>query len=93
MIHYPQVHSVVRQVVYSPFRQRDDDGDSHRGIACALTDVQDKADGMIAHLASLAEQRLIISFAPNTLAYSLLKRVGELFPGPSKVREGHRALV
>lgn len=41
---------------------------------------------MVAHLASLAEDRLIISFAPNTLAYSILKRIGELFPGPSKVR-------
>lgn len=41
---------------------------------------------MVAHLASLAEERLIISFAPNTLAYSILKRIGELFPGPSKVR-------
>lgn len=43
---------------------------------------------MVAHLASLAEDRLIISFAPNTLAYSILKRIGELFPGPSKVRQG-----
>lgn len=41
---------------------------------------------MVQHLASLSEDRLIISFAPNTLAYSILKRIGELFPGPSKVR-------
>ena len=40
---------------------------------------------MITHLAGLAEKRLIISFAPYTLYYSVLKRVGELFPGPSKV--------
>lgn len=40
---------------------------------------------MISHLASLADQRLIISFAPKTPYYSLLKRIGELFPGPSKV--------
>lgn len=33
-----------------------------------------------------ADERLIISFAPNTLAYAILKRIGELFPGPSKVR-------
>ncbi|GLT83885.1 hypothetical protein SLE2022_021510 [Rubroshorea leprosula] len=45
---------------------------------------QSKADGMIPHLASLAEKRLILSFAPKTLYYDLLKRVGELFPGPSK---------
>lgn len=50
---------------------------------------QDKVDGMVAHLASLAEDRLIISFAPNTLAYSILKRIGELFPGPSKATRAY----
>lgn len=39
---------------------------------------QDKADEMIRHLASLAKDRLIISFAPKTLFYSALKRVGKL---------------
>ena len=47
---------------------------------------QNKVDGMIQHLSGLAQERLIISFAPKTLAYSILKRIGELFPGPSKVR-------
>jgi hypothetical protein len=46
---------------------------------------QDKADAMVTHLASLAENRLIVSFAPKTPYYSVLKRIGELFPGPSKV--------
>jgi 2-polyprenyl-3-methyl-5-hydroxy-6-metoxy-1,4-benzoquinol methylase len=46
---------------------------------------QEKADAMISHLAGLADERLIVSFAPKTVFYSLLKRVGELFPGPSKV--------
>ncbi len=41
---------------------------------------------MITHLASLSGRRLIISFAPWTPAYAVLKRIGELFPGPSKVR-------
>jgi magnesium-protoporphyrin O-methyltransferase len=49
---------------------------------------QDKADAMISHLASLADSRLIISFAPKTPYYSILKRIGELFPGPSKVGGG-----
>lgn len=40
---------------------------------------------MIKHLASLADERLIISFAPYTPYYAVLKRIGELFPGPSKV--------
>ncbi|KAM7277158.1 hypothetical protein ACFE04_019024 [Oxalis oulophora] len=50
---------------------------------------QNKADGMIAHLASLAENRLVLSFAPNTLYFSLLKRIGELFPGPSKATRAY----
>ncbi|CAI9113743.1 OLC1v1014409C1 [Oldenlandia corymbosa var. corymbosa] len=50
---------------------------------------QSKADGMIAHLASLAENRLILSFAPKTLYYSALKRIGELFPGPSKATRAY----
>ncbi|XP_073143583.1 magnesium protoporphyrin IX methyltransferase, chloroplastic [Henckelia pumila] len=50
---------------------------------------QSKADAMIAHLASLAKDRLILSFAPKTFYYSLLKRVGELFPGPSKATRAY----
>ncbi|XP_021719247.1 magnesium protoporphyrin IX methyltransferase, chloroplastic-like [Chenopodium quinoa] len=50
---------------------------------------QDKADAMIGHLASLAENRLILSFAPKTFFYSLLKRIGELFPGPSKATRAY----
>ncbi len=40
---------------------------------------------MVEHLASLADKRLVISFAPYTVQYAILKRIGELFPGPSKV--------
>ncbi|XP_004297488.1 PREDICTED: magnesium protoporphyrin IX methyltransferase, chloroplastic [Fragaria vesca subsp. vesca] len=50
---------------------------------------QSKADGMIAHLASLAENRLLLSFAPKTLYYDILKRIGELFPGPSKATRAY----
>ncbi|KAF5730998.1 magnesium protoporphyrin IX methyltransferase chloroplastic [Tripterygium wilfordii] len=50
---------------------------------------QSKADGMIAHLASLADKRLILSFAPKTFYYDLLKRIGELFPGPSKATRAY----
>eukprot|EP00877_Chromochloris_zofingiensis_P012455 jgi/Chrzof1/7463/Cz02g24270.t1_CHLM[v5.2] len=50
---------------------------------------QNKVDEMISHLASLADQRLIISFAPKTLSYSILKRIGELFPGPSKATRAY----
>ena len=51
---------------------------------------QDKAAEMIAHLSSLAESRLILSFAPKTLALSILKKIGELFPGPSKTTRAYQ---
>jgi magnesium-protoporphyrin O-methyltransferase len=51
---------------------------------------QDKAADMIAHLSSLAESRLILSFAPKTLALSLLKKIGEFFPGPSKATRAYQ---
>ncbi|GAB4200192.1 MAG: magnesium protoporphyrin IX methyltransferase [Coleofasciculaceae cyanobacterium] len=51
---------------------------------------QDKAAQMITHLANLAESRLILSFAPKTLALSLLKKIGELFPGPSKTTRAYQ---
>jgi magnesium-protoporphyrin O-methyltransferase len=50
---------------------------------------QDKAMEMISHLSGLAESRLIISFAPKTLAYSLLKKIGDFFPGPSKATRAY----
>lgn len=51
---------------------------------------QEKVADMINHLISLSESRLIISFAPKTLALSLLKKVGELFPGPSKTTRAYQ---
>jgi magnesium-protoporphyrin O-methyltransferase len=50
---------------------------------------EEKAAAMIQHLSSLAEERLILSFAPKTLAYSLLKKVGDFFPGPSKATRAY----
>lgn len=50
---------------------------------------QDKAAQMISHLSSLAESRLVLSFAPKTLAYSLLKKIGDFFPGPSKATRAY----
>eukprot|EP00438_Fugacium_kawagutii_P026989 Skav224429 [mRNA] locus=scaffold657:632425:634321:- [translate_table: standard] len=44
----------------------------------------DKMSGMVQHLAGLSKERLILSFAPKTWYYTLLKRIGELFPGKSK---------
>lgn len=50
---------------------------------------QDKAAEMIGHLASMAESRLILSFAPKTLCLSLLKKVGTFFPGASKTTRAY----
>ncbi len=50
---------------------------------------QDQVKGMISHLSSLAESRLIMSFAPKTVFYSALKKVGEFFPGPSKTTRAY----
>ncbi len=50
---------------------------------------QDKAAQMISHLGSMAESRLILSFAPKTLALSILKKVGSFFPGPSKATRAY----
>jgi magnesium-protoporphyrin O-methyltransferase len=50
----------------------------------------DQAAEMIAHLSSLAESRLILSFAPKTLALTLLKKIGEFFPGPSKTTRAYQ---
>jgi magnesium-protoporphyrin O-methyltransferase len=50
---------------------------------------QEKAAEMINHLSSLAESRLIISFAPKTLCLSLLKKIGSFFPGPSKTTRAY----
>jgi magnesium-protoporphyrin O-methyltransferase len=46
-------------------------------------------DRMIGHLANLAKKRLILSFAPKNPYYTLMKRVGEFFPGPSKTTRAY----
>jgi magnesium-protoporphyrin O-methyltransferase len=51
---------------------------------------KEEAAQMIAHLASLAQSRLIISFAPKTLYLSTLKKIGEFFPGPSKTTRAYQ---
>ena len=50
---------------------------------------QEKAGEMISHLASLASERLIISFAPNTPVLSVLKKIGGFFPGASKATRAY----
>ena len=45
---------------------------------------------MIAHLSSLANKRLVLSFAPKTFLLTVLKRIGEFFPGPSKTTRAYQ---
>jgi magnesium-protoporphyrin O-methyltransferase len=50
---------------------------------------QPAAEEMVKHLCGLAEQRLIVSFAPYTPLLALLKGIGQLFPGPSKTTRAY----
>ncbi|KAL0923367.1 hypothetical protein M5K25_007421 [Dendrobium thyrsiflorum] len=86
--------SGVEGLTFPKFEVRDLEGLEGKYHTVVCLDVlihypQEKAEGMIAHLASLAEERLVLSFAPKTLYYSFLKRLGELFPGPSKATRAY----
>jgi magnesium-protoporphyrin O-methyltransferase len=50
---------------------------------------QAPAEAMVRHLASMAEQHLIVSFAPYTPLLAILKGIGQLFPGPSKTTRAY----
>jgi magnesium-protoporphyrin O-methyltransferase len=50
---------------------------------------QDEAARMVNHLSTLAESRLLLSFAPKTAVYSALKKVGSFFPGASKATRAY----
>jgi len=49
----------------------------------------ERLDEMVGNLAKLSSDTVIISFAPDTWYYKLLKRVGELFPGKSKTTRAY----
>jgi magnesium-protoporphyrin O-methyltransferase len=49
----------------------------------------DKMSEMVGHLCSLADDRVIFSFAPKTWYFVGLKKFGELFPGPSKTTRAY----
>lgn len=46
-------------------------------------------DGIVHRLCALADQRIILSFAPRTLYYVALKKIGDAFPGPSKATRAY----
>lgn len=65
---------------------------SYNTVTCvdvAIHYPSEKMGEMVQHLCSLAEDRLIISFAPKTWYYVFLKKIGELFPGPSKTTRAY----
>ncbi len=45
---------------------------------------------MLTHLSDLAQSQLIFSFAPKTPLLSVLKKIGEFFPGPSKTTRAYQ---
>jgi len=50
----------------------------------------DQAMEMIKNLTSLASDRMILSFAPKTFFLTILKKIGEFFPGPSKATRAYQ---
>jgi len=49
----------------------------------------ERLEGMVGQLAGLSRDRVILSFAPKTWYYILLKQIGELFPGKSKTTRAY----
>lgn len=49
----------------------------------------DKMRGLVDKLASLSDGTIFVSFAPKTPLYQLLKKIGSLFPGPSKTTRAY----
>jgi len=45
--------------------------------------------GIVNKLGSLSKSRLILSFAPKTWYYDILKKIGEFFPGKSKTTRAY----
>lgn len=92
---YTRAKSVLGNTNNVSFEARDLESLGGRYHTVVCLDVlihypQEQAAQMIGHLCSLAESRLILSFAPKTLALSMLKKVGELFPGPSKTTRAYQ---
>ncbi len=50
---------------------------------------QNAAEEMVRHLCGLAQEKLIVSFAPYTPLLALLKQIGQFFPGPSKTTRAY----
>eukprot|EP00929_Paragymnodinium_shiwhaense_P052504 TRINITY_DN26301_c1_g1_i1.p1 TRINITY_DN26301_c1_g1~~TRINITY_DN26301_c1_g1_i1.p1 ORF type:complete len:338 (+),score=103.43 TRINITY_DN26301_c1_g1_i1:82-1095(+) len=49
----------------------------------------ERVEAMVEGLAKLSKDRVILSFAPKTWYYTLLKSIGEFFPGKSKTTRAY----
>lgn len=49
-----------------------------------------QVEKMLDHLSARATHRLVLTYAPKTLFFSLLKRIGQLFPGASKTTRAYQ---
>ena len=49
----------------------------------------DKMVGLVDKLASLSDEKIYVSFAPKTPQLAALKKIGSLFPGPSKATRAY----
>ena len=49
----------------------------------------DKMYGIVGKLGSLSKEKMILSFAPKTWYYDILKKIGEFFPGKSKTTRAY----
>jgi magnesium-protoporphyrin O-methyltransferase len=72
--------------------QKENNGELFDTVCCLDVMIHypdEKIDDIVAALAKQCYGTLVISFAPETLAYRILKRVGELAPGPSKATRAY----
>ena len=58
-------------------------------VDVAIHYLVEKMSEMVGYLWYFVDDRIIISFAPDTSYYSILKKVGKFFPGPSKTTSAY----
>lgn len=78
--------------VEEDFTQSDNDGQLFDIVCCLDVMIHypsQRVDAMVEALTRQCANTLVVSFAPETLAYWVLKRVGELAPGPSKATRAY----
>lgn len=49
-----------------------------------------QVEKMLSHLSSLSTKSLILTYAPKTVLFALLKRIGQFFPGANKTTRAYQ---